>query len=122
MPKTVSQVKKCLLCNSIDHGALYRGYPAKSIYRKELVKIAQEEQKKKLPIGMRREKKTLASPTSLGQLTKSQKKRRRRNEKKMSTQTQNSVLTQTTIEKKIKTAAQPNKKMVKTIDSDEKKT
>ena len=116
--------KKCILCNSTDHGALYRGCPVKSIHRKELVKIIQEEQKKKkLPIGMRGERKqttTLASPISPELLTKSQKKRRRRNEKKRkNTQTQTSVPAQSVMEKK-KTTVQPNKKIEKKTETDEK--
>ena len=81
--KECTSMKKCILCNSTEHGALYGGCPAKSEHRKALVKISQDEKKKKLPVGMRGEKKetTTSTPTTTG-LTKSQRRRKRKNEKK----------------------------------------
>ena len=93
-------VKKCILCNSTKHGALYGGCPAKTEHRKELVKISQEE-KKKLPVGMRGEEKktTTLTPTNNNptHLTKSQRRRRRKNEKKQKLQSNSS---QTPVSKK----------------------
>ena len=100
--KDCKMAKKCILCKSTEHGALYGGCPAKA--NRELVKISQDEKKKvKLPIGMRgkeTETTTLLPPSNPAEMTKTQKKIKKRNEKKKLAKSQLQVQPSKQTEKK----------------------